>query len=253
MGKLDGKVVVLTGASAGLGKQIAIRCAAEGAKLAICARTTNKLMVTAELCEKQSAEVLAVTCDVSKYDDLEMFVNKTVERFGTVDVLINNANFLADRKPFLDHGISMLDEALQTGLYAHWHLMKLCFPYMKGKQASIINFISGAGTEGLDNYASYAVDKAAIRALSMVVAREWGAYGIRVNNISPAAITDTIMDTLPPEYSEWVTASLSTNAFHRVGDPYEDIAPLVVFLASDDSRWISGQNINADGGVVIHA
>ena len=248
MKRLDGKVVLLTGVSAGLGKQLAVCLAGEGAKLAICARRPEKLMVTADLCKKAGAEVLAITCDVSKYEDLKNLVEKTVERFGTVDVLINNANFEADRKLFLDQGIDMLDTALHTGVYAHWHLMQLCYPYLKGKPSSIINFCSGTYQVGLDLYASYAADKGAIRALSMVVAREWGVDGIRVNTISPVAITDTIVDKLSPEYSEWVKGMMANNALKRVGDPAGDIAPVVIFLATDESRWITGQNINVDGG-----
>jgi NAD(P)-dependent dehydrogenase (short-subunit alcohol dehydrogenase family) len=248
MKRLEGKVVVLTGASAGLGKQISIRLAQEGAKLAICARRVEKLMKTAELCEAEGAEVLAERCDVSVYKDLRKFIDKTVDKFGTIDVLINNANFEADRKLFLDQDIEMLDKAFHTGVYAHWHLMKLCYPHMKGKSSSIINFCSGTYQVGLELYASYAADKGAIRALSMVVAREWGADGIRVNTISPVAITDTIVDKLTPEYSEWIKEQMKDNAMQRVGDPYSDIAPVVVFLASDESRWITGQNINVDGG-----
>jgi NAD(P)-dependent dehydrogenase (short-subunit alcohol dehydrogenase family) len=246
--RLDGKVVVLTGASAGLGKQIAICLAREGAKLAICARRVEKLVETANLCQQEGAEVLALPCDVSKVADLQNFIEKTVERFGTVDVLINNANFEADRLPFLDQEIDMLDTALRTGVYAHWHLMKLCYPYLKGKSSSIINFCSGTYQVGLDMYASYAADKGAIRALSMVVAREWGVDGIRVNTISPIAITDTINEKLAPEYSDWVKGMMTHNALQRIGDPAADIAPVVIFLATDESRWITGQNINADGG-----
>ncbi len=246
--RLDGKVVILTGASAGLGKQISICLAREGAKLAICARSTDKLKATAELCRNEGAEVLDLKCDVSQDKQLKNFVEETIKRFGTVDVLVNNANFEADRLPFLDQGIDMLDQALHTGVYAHWHLMKLCYPYLKGKPSSIINFCSGTYQVGLDLYASYAADKGAIRALSMVVAREWGADGIRVNTISPVAITDTIVDKLPPEYSDWVQEQMSGNAMKRVGDPAADIAPVVIFLATEESRWITGQNINVDGG-----
>lgn len=246
--RLEGKVVILTGASAGLGKQMSIRLAQEGAKLAICARSVDKLKITAELCEAEGAEVLAEKCDVSKYDDLKKFIDKTVKKFGTIDVLVNNANFEADRMLFLDQDVEMLDKSLQTGVYAHWHLMKLCYPYMKGKSSSIINFCSGTYQVGLEMYASYAADKGAIRALSMVVAREWGADGIRVNTISPVAITDTIVDKLSPDYSEWVKSMMKDNAMQRVGDPYSDIAPVLVFLASEESRWITGQNINVDGG-----
>jgi 3-oxoacyl-[acyl-carrier protein] reductase len=247
--KLDGKVVILTGTSAGLGKQMSFYLANEGAKLSMCARRTEKLMETARLCEESGAEVLAVTCDVSKYENLENYVEKTIERFGTVDVLINNANAQSVRLPFLEQDTEELDRALHTGLYSYWNLMKLCYPYLKGKSSSIINFTSGVYQIGFEQMAAYVADKAAIRGLSMVVAREWGKDGIRCNTISPAAMTETIMENLPPEFTEYVVSRSRDNAMGRVGDPYQDIAPVTVFLACDDSQWITGQNINVDGGV----
>ncbi len=247
--KLDGKVVILTGTSAGLGKQMAVYLAKEGAKLSMCARRTEKLMETARLCEEAGAEVLALTCDVSKYENLQNYVEKTIERFGTVDVLINNASALAVRVPFLEEDTEELDRQLHTGLYAYWNLMQLCYPYLKGKSSSIINFTSGVYQVGFEQMAAYVADKAAIRGLSMVVAREWGKDGIRCNTVSPAAMTETIMENLPPEFEEYVVSRSRDNAMGRVGDPYQDIAPVTLFLASDDSRWITGQNINVDGGV----
>jgi NAD(P)-dependent dehydrogenase (short-subunit alcohol dehydrogenase family) len=247
--KLDGKVVILTGTSAGLGKQMAVYLANEGARLSMCARRTEKLMETAKRCEEAGAEVLALTCDVSKYENLQDYVDKTIERFGTVDVLINNANAEAVRVPFLDQDIQELDRALHTGLYSYWNLMKLCYPYLKGKNSSIINFTSGVYQIGQPLMAAYVADKSAIRGLSMVVAREWGKDGIRCNTVSPVAMTETIMENLPPEFTEYVVSRSKDNAMGRMGDPYHDIAPVVVFLASDESRWITGQNINVDGGV----
>jgi NAD(P)-dependent dehydrogenase (short-subunit alcohol dehydrogenase family) len=247
--RLDGKVVILTGTSAGLGKQMAVYLAKEGAKLSMCARRTEKLMETARLCEETGAEVLALTCDVSKYENLQNYVEKTIERFGTVDVLINNASALAARVPFLEEDTEELDRQLHTGLYGYWNLMQLCYPYLKGKSSSIINFTSGVYQVGFEQMAAYVADKAAIRGLSMVVAREWGKDGIRCNTVSPAAMTETIMENLPPEFEEYVVSRSRDNAMGRVGDPYQDIAPVTLFLASDESRWITGQNINVDGGV----
>ena len=247
--KLDGKVVILTGTSAGLGRQMAPYMAREGAKLAMCARRTEKLMETAKRCEEEGAEVLAVTCDVSKYENLQNFVAKTIERFGTVDVLVNNANAEAVRAPFLEQTIEELDRALHTGLYSYWNLMKLCYPYLKGKSSSIVNLTSGVYQVGMELMGPYVVDKSAIRGISMVVAREWGKDGIRCNTVSPAALTDTIKENLPPDFRDYVVGRASHNAMGRIGDPYNDISPAVVFLASDDSRWVTGQNINVDGGV----
>ena len=252
MGVLDGKVVIITGVGAGLGKQMSRRLAQEGARVSVSDLSEERAEATAALIREEGGDVLSTGCDVSKPSDLERMVRATVNRFGTIDVLINNANFEAIHEPFLEQDESWLTNALHVGVYAHWRLMKLCHPYMKGKASSIINFTSGVATAGGSFFAPFAADKAAIRALSMVVAREWGADGIRVNNVSPVALTDTIQDKLTPEFSEWAKQEMRKNALQHVGDPYDDIAPVVVFLASDASHYMTGQNFNVDGGEIIH-
>ena len=136
-------------------------------------------------------------------------------------------------------------------IYAQWNLMKLCFPYLKESNGAIINFTSGVYQVGFAMMAAYVADKAAIRGLSMVAAREWGPAGIRVNTISPVAMTDTIMDNLPPGFKKIILKEAKKNCFHKLGDPVRDINPVVAFLCSDDSQWITGQNINVDGGTVV--
>ncbi len=259
MKKLEGKVVVLTGASSGLGKQQAIRMATEGAKLAICSRTESKLLETKKLCEKQGAEVFAMALDIMDYDCLVKFVEGTVEKFGTIDVLINNAHTITMPKPFLEKTIDDLDIEMKSSLYSYWHLMKLCFPHMCDKEgvgASIINFASEAAVMGDSLYAPYAAAKEAVRGLSRVVAREWGQYNIRCNTVCPNGLTENCsggLTSLSEEAREHVQKAFVNNPFKRAGDPYNDVAPVVVFLASDDSGWITGQNIHADGGALINA
>lgn len=127
---------------------------------------------------------------------------------------------------------------------------------MKGKAASIINFGSGAGEMGLEGYAAYAATKEAIRSLSRVAAREWGKYGIRVNIVNPSAVTDNVkagMEMLPEDQKAYVMNSLAMNPLCRPGDPYEDITPAILLLASDESRWITGQMLMVEGGGNIHA
>ncbi|WP_185275333.1 SDR family NAD(P)-dependent oxidoreductase [Leifsonia shinshuensis] len=148
---------------------------------------------------------------------------------------------------------------LRSSVYAYWHLMKLCFPHPRDKTgagASIINFASEAGVMGDSLYAPYAAAKEAVRGLSRVVAREWGQYNIRVNTVCPNGMTENVsggLQYLNPELRDHVEKAFVNNPFGRAGDPYEDVAPVVVFLASDDSHWITGQNIHADGGVLINA
>jgi NAD(P)-dependent dehydrogenase (short-subunit alcohol dehydrogenase family) len=259
MGKLDEKVVLITGCASGLGKQQAIRFAEEGAKLAICSRTEEKLILTKQLCEEKGTEVLAVALDVMDYDSLVHFVEKAVERFGTIDVLVNNAHTITNPAPFLEKSVEDLDIELHSSLYASWHLMKLCFPYLKDKPgagASIINFASEAAIAGNVAYAAYAATKEAVRGLSRVVAREWGEHNIRVNTLCPSGYTENVSGGLASQSQEvqgWVKNAFVNNPFKKAGDPYNDVAPIVVFLASDDSHWITGQNIHADGGALINA
>jgi len=259
MKKLENKVVLITGCSSGLGKQQAIRMAEEGAKLAICSRTESKLLVTKQLCEERGAEVLAMSLDVMDYESLVKFVESTVEKFGTIDVLINNAHTITLPAPFLEKTIEDLDLEMKSSVYSYWHLMKLCFPYLKNKPgagASIINFASEAAVSGDALYAPYAASKEAVRGLSRVVAREWGQYNIRVNTLCPNGLTDNCsigLGSLSPEAKAHVEAAFVNNPFRRAGNPYQDVAPAVIFLASDDSHWITGQNIHADGGALINA
>lgn len=259
MGRLDGKVCIITGAASGLGKQEAIRFAEEGAKLAICSRTESKLMDTKRICEEKGAEVLAMACDVMVKENLEALVSATVDRFGTIDVLVNNAHTVTMLLPFLQKSEDDLEIELKSSLYAYWRLMKLCYPYMKGKPgagASIINFASKAGFEGTIDHCAYAAAKEAVRGLSRVVAREWGKDNIRVNTICPGSFTDNCKADLgkqTKEIQQWAEIAFKDNPFQRVGDPYEDVSPIVLFLASDDSRWMTGQNVFADGGGWITA
>lgn len=256
-GKLDGKVAVLTGCASGLGKQHALRFAAEGAKLAICDILEDQLEATARQCEGMGAEVIAIPCDVGEYDDLVGLVDRTIERFETIDVLVNNAHKISGVRSFLDQSIDDLDGELRTSLYAVWNLMQLCFPAMSDKPgpgASIINVASSAGVEGTESYASYAAAKEAIRGLSRVVAREWGRHNIRVNTVCPGGWTDNITDTVNNRGSaaqQWLEREFTRNAFERIGDPHDDVSPVFVFLASDDSHWITGDNLQANGGTWI--
>jgi len=261
LGRLEGKVAVITGSASGLGKQHALRFAQEGASLAICDIQEERLMETRQLCEEKGVEVMARRCDVGESDDLAAFVEATADRFGTIDVLLNNAHKITEIQPFLKQTVTDLDIELKTSLYATWHMMKLCFPYMKDKEgagASIINVASKAGIEGTPHYAAYSASKEAIRGLSRVVAREWGQHNIRVNTVCPGGWTDNVtnnLDTLKktPGALEWVTEAFKDNPFGSIGEPYSDVSPIFVFLASDDSHWITGQNLHADGGAWISA
>lgn len=254
MKRFDGKIVVITGASAGLGKASAIEFAKGGANLAICARREENLMETARLCEAEGAEVLTCLCDVTNHDQLNHFADEIQKRFGRVDVLVNNAVAEDPLIPFIDQGLKSLDKAIQSGLYATWIMMQRCYPMMKEHGGSVINLGSGAA-QGLSGFASYGAAKAAIMSLTMTAAIEWGKDNIRVNNVVPYFLSENFKTTTDParlKLKEVVEgAFLTETALHRVGY-VEDIVPVMLFLAGDDSRWITGQSIHVEGGTDIH-
>lgn len=125
MGKLDGKVVIVTGGASGIGKQLAIRCAMEGADVAICSRTEGKLLVTKEICEQYGAKVYAKALDIRNLSDLEDFVEGTIRELGQIDALVNNAHTITMPAPFMEKTLDDLDTEIQSSLYAYWNLMKL--------------------------------------------------------------------------------------------------------------------------------
>jgi NAD(P)-dependent dehydrogenase (short-subunit alcohol dehydrogenase family) len=265
MGKLDGKTAIITGCSSGIGKQTAIRFAEEGANVAMCARRLEKLEETAKICQDRGAEVVYVKADVTVENDLKNLVDKTIERFGTVDILVNNAmGGLPGGKdsqcPFIETPLENYEAYMKANLYADVTLMKLCYPYMRDKEdASIINFSSSAGIGmrkmGIGR-AAYGVAKAAVTSMSRIAADELGEHNIRVNIIYPEIVQEHLLERIEEEkrtgvnmgYADKWVPLLSDNALHRPGDAYRDCAPVLVFLASEDSRFITGQSFQVCGG-----
>lgn len=255
MEKLDGKVAIITGASSGIGKQTAIRFAEEGAKVVICARRETMLKETAGLCEAAGSEALPVVCNLRNYEEMVLLVKAAVDRFKKIDILVNNAIAGSIPHPFIESTIEEFTTVFETGFLSQWHMMQLCYPYLKASgKGSVINVSSAAGPMGMAGHASYASTKEAGRGLTRVVAREWGVDNIRVNDICPAAVTDTIKTLKGTSvYDKLTSEFIEYSKFKRLGDAYDDVTPAMVFLASDDSHWITGQTLHADGGAWITA
>jgi NAD(P)-dependent dehydrogenase (short-subunit alcohol dehydrogenase family) len=184
MGKLEGKVAIITGCSEGLGKQIAKRFVAEGAKVAICARNITKLEATAKECEALGGEVFYQKTDLCEKDQMESFVKGAVDRFGTIDILVNNAISICPPHSFLDHTEDELRLTMTSGFLATWRMMLLCFPYLKGKNSSIVNFGSTGGEMGMDGFAAYASAKEAI--LTRISPRQSSSWQAMTAAGSPA-------------------------------------------------------------------
>lgn len=260
MSKLDGKVAIITGCAGGIGKQMAIKFAKKGAKLAICDIMLEKLQETAKICEENGAEVLCLKTNVTKYEELENLVNKTAERFGTIDILVNNAHggHLPDGQKedmsFMDTPVSYYQHYIEGNLYSTINMMQLCIPFMKGKtDASIINFSSCAskGMNGLGYMMSaFGTAKGAVAEMSRLAAYDLGQYGIRVNVVFPGVVTDTIIATSSENAlsMDQLLPMMANNPMKRAGNPYDDVAPVAVFLASEDSKFMTGQSFYVNGG-----
>lgn len=246
--KLADKVAIVTGGGQGVGLGIARSLAAEGARLVLTGRTPSKLTQVADEMSALGAHVLVVPGDTRDRASATRTVERAIDRFGRVDALVNNAQSSTPGVPLESVNDDDWNDTLESGLYGTLYFMQAVLPQMKAQgRGTIINFGSRTGIEGLKGFGAYAAAKEGIRGLSRVAAREWGAYGITVNVICPAALTpaaEAYLEANPQERARY----LSEIALGRFGDPELDIGRTVAFLCSDDASFITGQTISVDGG-----
>ncbi|MFS0560979.1 SDR family oxidoreductase [Terribacillus sp. 179-K 1B1 HS] len=246
--KLQDKVVIITGGAGGIGSGMAKAMAKEGAIVAI-VDFNEKAGKSLEVeLRSFSPKSIFMKADLLERERLPKIVSDIVGKFGKIDVLVNNAH--ASRQAnFEDITQEDIDFSFGTGFYPTLYLMQAAFPYLKETKGNIINFASGAGLSGQKTQTAYAAAKEAIRAISKVAANEWGEFGINVNIISPMANTPGV-EAWAKAYPEMHQAALGQIPLKRWGDPETDIGPVAVFLASEDSKYITGQTIMADGGSI---
>jgi NAD(P)-dependent dehydrogenase (short-subunit alcohol dehydrogenase family) len=249
MSRLAGKVAVVTGASQGIGLAISQAFVREGAAVVMSARRGEVLEAEAKKLEQAGASVLAVTADVAQREDAARTIAAAVERFGRLDILVNNAQ--TTRQAGVE---SITDEAIAltfgSGLFGTLFHMQSAFPHLKERGGSIVNFGTRQGIYGEPGDGIYGANKEGVRALSRSAAREWGQFGIRVNVINPAGLSPAAARFFAenPERGQKYMEDIS---LRRFGDLDTDIAPVAVFLASEDARYVTGQTINADGGQIM--
>lgn len=250
MGKFDGKVVIITGAgkSGGIGYGIATAFAKEGANLTVTGRRVQPLLDAQEELERlYGVKVLPISADGGKEEDVKNVIAKTVEAYGRIDAVINNAQNSASGVKLVDHTVADFDKAIYSGLYATFLMMRESYPYLKATQGSVINFASGAGLFGKPGQSSYAAAKEGIRGLSRVAATEWGPDNINVNMIAPLVMTDQLK-AWKEAYPDMYAATIKGIPMGRMGDPEMDIGRVCVFLASEDAKYITGETITMQGG-----
>ena len=249
MKRLEGKVAVVTGASQGIGLAIAQAFAREGAAVVMSARRADAIEEVARDIEKSGGKAIGVQADVARREDANRTIAAAVEHFGTVDILVNNAQSSTQAKveEITDEAIEL---TLGSGLLGTLYHMQAAFPYLREGGGSIVNFGTRQGIYGEPGDGIYGAGKEGIRALSRSAAREWGQFGVRVNVINPAAASPAARKFLDanPERAQKYYDEIS---LRRFGEPDEDIAPIAVFLASEESQYLTGQTLNADGGQIM--
>lgn len=245
---LKDKVVIITGGGRGIGLGLSYAFAKAGAKLVITGRNEETLLTAkAKLTEDTGAEVLTVPADGANEDAIKNVIAKTVETYGRLDAVINNAQASASGKMLIDHTKEDFDLAVYSGLYATFFYMREAFPYLKETKGCVINFASGAGLFGRIAQSSYAAAKEGIRGLSRVAATEWAPEGVRVNVICPLAMTEGLAK-FKEEYPERYAQTIKGVPMGRFADPEKDVGGLCVFLCSDEASYITGETITLQGG-----
>ena len=248
MGRLAGQVAIVTGAGQGIGAAIATVFAREGAKVCVAELKEHRCVRTADRIRAAGGEAFAQVCDVGDETQIRAMVDATVRRWGTVDVLVNNAHGFGPRAKLEDIPEAQFDLSWRTGTKGTWWAMCAVRPHMAAKgRGRIINFGSLAAEEGHAGLGEYGAAKAGITSLTRTAAREWGPLGITVNVVYPAALTKRGMDFRDRD-PERYARMMAERPIGRFGDPEADIAPIVLFLATDDAQFLTGHVFYADGG-----
>lgn len=237
------RAVIVTGGASGIGGGITRLLVRRGARVVV----VDVSLEAGEAIQRDLGDaVVFLQGDVSRRETADQAVALAVKRFGRLDGLVNNAH-ASRQMPFMQQTQEAWELSFGTGFWATVHFMQAAYPALRQSRGAVVNFGSGAGLEGQPTQASYAAAKEAIRGLSRVVANEWAGDGIRVNVVCPIALTEGVRrwaEQAPELYQE-VRDKIPLGRF---GDPERDVAPVVLFLLSDDAAYMTGQTVMADGG-----
>jgi len=251
MKRLEEKITLITGASDGIGFEVAKAFVAEGATVAMIARGEEKLRTAAKQLEDQGGTVLALPCDVGSTPQMEAAFRQTLDAYGRLDVLVNNAA-VAIPGDITDDSDEEWNHLLNINLLGVFRGIKYALPSMlEQKKGSIINMASVQGDRSWDHWTTYAAAKGAMKAATRQLAGQYGPQGIRFNSISPGAI-DTPMNQRRAEEEgpEFYEMNNRIHALGRMGTA-DEVNGACVFLASDESGFVSGIDLAVDGGLLV--
>ncbi len=245
---LKGKIAVITGGTRGIGKAIATKFASEGASLAIIGtRESDSAKETIELLKEMGCDARLYTCDVKDPEQVAAVAEEILADFGNVDILVNNAGITRDNllpsMSVMDI-CDVIDVNLKGTIYVTRAFMR---SFVKQRHGNVINLSSVVGLMGNKGQANYAASKAGVVGFTKTVAKEYGRRNVRCNAIAPGYISTEMTAALSSEQTQAIAGSLPLG---KLGEP-EDVAELALFLASDRSKYITGEVIKVDGGMYV--
>lgn len=245
---LSGKCAIITGASRGIGKAIALKLASLGANIVLNYRSSEKEAMEVEnKIKEMGVEVLSIKGDISKLEEVENLVMKAKEKFGTIDIMVNNAGITKDTL-LLRMKEEDFDSVIDINLKGVFNCMKSITPIMiRQKHGKIINLSSVVGISGNAGQVNYAASKAGVIGMTKSLAKEVGSRGINVNAVAPGFIETDMTNELGDKFKEEAKKNIPLKRF---GEP-EDVAEVVAFLASESSNYVTGQVIHVDGGMLM--
>jgi NAD(P)-dependent dehydrogenase (short-subunit alcohol dehydrogenase family) len=252
MSSLNSKVAIITGGSKGNGLGIAKAYVKEGIAVALTGRGADSLDAAKAELEQlvPDAQVLTLIADNKDHDIPAKVVADTVERFGRLDVLINNAQEFRTGTPLTDITEDDMTATFESGFFATWRYMAAAYPHLKATGGSVINMSSGAGVAAVPNHGAYGPNKEAIRGLTRIAAKEWGADKITVNVINPF-VASAESELYEQKFPEVFAEILKGVTLGRLGDAELNVGSLCVYLVTEGGKYMTGATFDVDGGAFI--
>lgn len=244
------KIVLITGASSGIGAATAVHFSKLGAKLALTGRNLANLQNVADQCEKScSLKPLVITGDITNEDDTKRILDSTISHYNQLDVLINNAGIL-ENGSIESTSLEQYDRVMNSNVRSIYHLTMLAVPHLIKTKGNIVNVSSVNGVRSFPNVLAYCVSKAAVDQFTRCVALELAPKGVRVNSVNPGAVATNILTRQGMSEEDYATFLERTKFTHALGRPGtgEEVAKAIAFLASDDASFTTGNSLLVDGG-----